>query len=50
MTIEEAVKIVNSHPILISQLMELLPEEWENEDNVIVNNFLIEFAQASLEV
>lgn len=48
MSLEEAVAIIIKNPVMVVQINELMPGEWESDKDA--ENFLIEFAQASLEV
>lgn len=48
MSLEEAVAIIIKNPVMVRQINDLMPEAWENDKDA--ENFLIEFAEASLEV
>lgn len=48
MSLDEAVTIIIKNPVMIVQVNDLMPGEWESDEDA--KNFLIEFAQASLEM
>ena len=48
MSLEQAVAIIITSPVMVQQINDLMPGEWESDKDA--ENFLIEFAEASLEV